>query len=225
MSKILLVEDDRELGNMITACLQYDHYTVESVQDGKEAIARLKVYDYALVLLDWGLPGMSGIEICKKFRAVGGTTPILMLTARADVAGKEEGLDSGADDYLAKPFDMKELSARIRALLRRASGSLASNKLTFQDIVLEPQNFRVTRNGRDIVLLNKEFALLELFMRHPKQVFSVDSLINHVWKAEEDCSAETVRQQIKNLRKKIELDGAEPIIHNIRGVGYKLDQC
>lgn len=224
MAKILLVEDDRELGSMITACLQFDHYTVESVYDGKEAIGRLKAYEYDLVLLDWGLPGLNGIEICKKFRSVGGKTPILMLTARTNVIEKETGLDSGADDYLSKPFDMKELSARIRALLRRSSGSLASNNVEYLDIILEPENFRVTRNGMDIPLLTKEFALLELFMRHPKQVFSVDSIINHVWKSGEECSAETVRQQIKNLRKKLNVDGSDSVIYNIRGLGYKLEQ-
>ncbi len=223
MARILLVEDDRELGGMITSCLRFDHYTVELERDGNEALERIKLYRYDLLILDWGLPGLSGLDICKKYRASGGRVPILMLTARSHVTEKEEGLDSGADDYLSKPFDMKELSARIRALLRRASGNPASNQLEFSDLVLEPSSFRVLCKGKEVTLLTKEFALLELFMRHPKQVLSTNSIINQIWKDGQPCSAESVRQQIKNLRKKLEAAGSSPLIQNIRGAGYKLD--
>lgn len=166
---------------------------------------------------------MSGLSICQNFRAAGGTTPILMLTARREIVEKEQGLDSGADDYLTKPFDMKELSARIRALLRRGGDKLAANTLSFDDISLEPGNFRVTRAGSEVNLVAKEFALLELFMRHPGRLFSADSLITHVWMADEASSQESIRQHIKNLRKKLDSAGGRPVIHTVRGVGYKLD--
>lgn len=223
MAKILLVEDDRELGVMISACLAFDHYVVESVSDGAEAIARLRAYSYDLVLLDWCLPGISGLEICRRFRDVGGITPILMVTARNEVSQKEEGLDSGADDYLTKPFDMKELSARVRALLRRSEGKFRRKYLQFEGIVLEPDNFRVSSDGHDITLSVKEFALLELLMRHPGQVFSPDALINHIWTADEVASHDSVRQHVMNLRKKLECAGHGDAIKTIRGAGYKLD--
>jgi DNA-binding response OmpR family regulator len=222
MAKILLVEDDRELSCMISACLAFDHYAVESVVDGKEAIARLRNYSYDLLLLDWGLPEMSGVEVCRKFRDAGGVTPILMVTARGAISEKADGLDSGADDYLTKPFDMTELSARIRALLRRSDGKYRNHNLVFQNIVLEPNNFRVTRSSVDIALSAKEFALLEIFMRHPGQIFPINSLINHVWSAGELVSHESVRQHIMNLRKKLEFDDNQPVIQTVRGLGYKL---
>lgn len=223
MAKILLVEDDRELGCMISACLSYDHYTVESIGDGQQAVVLLKTSSYDLIILDWGLPGMSGIELCQRFRAVGGTTPILMLTARREIAEKERGLDCGADDYLTKPFDMKELSARIRALLRRSNGRLSQNDLSFGEIVLQPTNFQATYRGNELGLVAKEFALLELLMRHPGRVFDADEIISRVWTADEVSSHESVRQHIKNIRRKLSATGCPSLIQTIRGVGYKLD--
>lgn len=223
MAKILLVEDDRELGCIISACLSFDHYTVESVHDGLEAMARLRTYHYDAIILDWALPSMSGLAICEDFRAVGGTTPILMLTGKHDIAEKEQGLDSGADDYLTKPFDKRELSARIRALLRRSGDKLAANTLSFKNIVLEPDNFRVTRGGTEVNLVAKEFAMLELFLRHPGRLFSTDDLISQVWMSDEASSEQSIRQHIKNLRKKLDSAGGPPVIHTVRGVGYKLD--
>lgn len=223
MAKILLVEDDRELGCMISTCLAFDHYFVECVADGDEAIARLKLYGYDLILLDWELPKVSGIDICRRFRDFGGNTPILMVTARSKVTEKTEGLDSGADDYLTKPFDMAELSSRVRALLRRSGGKFRPQDLQFEDIVLVPTDFLARRAGVDLLLSAKEFVLLEFFMRHPGRIFSADALINHVWRAEENPSLESVRQHIMNLRRKLESGGRSPVIQTIRGVGYKLD--
>jgi DNA-binding response OmpR family regulator len=223
MAKILLVEDDRELGCIISACLSFDHFTVEHVENGSEAVARLRTYQYDLVILDWGLPGMSGLNVCQNFRAAGGTTPILMLTARGDIVEKEQGLDSGADDYLTKPFDKRELTARIRALLRRAGDKLAANALSFDDLTLEPNNFRVTRAGVEVNLVAKEFALLELFMRHPGRLFSPEALISQVWMSDEASSPESIRQHIKNLRKKLDAKRGASVIQTVRGVGYKLD--
>jgi DNA-binding response OmpR family regulator len=221
MAKILLVEDDNELRLMIATCLSFEHYTVESAENGDDAWARLKTYQYHLVILDWALPGMTGVEICKSFRRAGGTTAILMLTAKDKSGEKEEGLDSGADDYLTKPFDNKEFLARIRALLRRTSGRLTDTTLVYDQIVLEPNNFRVHRSGVDVPLVAKEFALLELFMRHPGRMFSVESLISHVWTDNENTSPESVRQHIKNLRRKLESVEDKPLIETVRGVGYR----
>jgi len=225
MAKILLVEDDLELGTMISACLSYDHYTVEFIGDGQQAVVLLKASSYDLIILDWGLPGMSGIELCQGFRAVGGTTPILMLTARREIEERERGLDSGADDYLTKPFDMKELSARIRALLRRSGGRLAQNDLSFGEIVLQPTHFTAKYKDADLGLVAKEFALLELLMRHPGRVFDADEIISRVWTNDEVSSHESVRQHIKNIRRKLDAAGCPSVIQTIRGVGYKLDEA
>lgn len=222
MAKVLLVEDDPDFNEAIQRWLENELYTVESVMDGADADQRLKVYSYDLVVLDWELPGLSGLEVCKRYRAGGGKAPILMLTAKSAISEKEAGLDSGADDYLTKPFHMKELSARLRALLRR-TGRFTETVLKARDIVLEPGLFSVTRDGQEIRLLPKEFALLEFFMRHPGEVFSADALLDRVWVSESDVTPDAVVTCIKRLRKKVDVESQSSIIRTIHGVGYKLD--
>ena len=179
MAKILLVEDDAESSQMTKSWLTLDRHEVDCVDNGEEAIAKLRVYNYDVILLDWQLPEHSGVDILKEFRRRGGTSPVLLLTGRALSSDKEIGLDSGADDYLTKPFDGKELLARIRALLRRSSG-FTDSVLKCRDIVLDPQAYRVTRNGKEIHLLPKEFALLDFLMRNPSRLFSQSSKSNRV---------------------------------------------
>lgn len=202
--------------------MRAEHHVVELVENGEEATDRLKFYKYDVVILDWMLPGISGLEVCKRYRATGGTTPILLLTAKKHVDEKEQGLDAGADDYLTKPFEMKELSARIRALLRRPS-VMTGSILQVGNLSLEPTTFKVTRNGEEVSLLPKEFALLEFMMRHPNQVFSAEALLDRVWSSDSDASPETIRTYIKRLRKKIDLQGQQSILSTVHGVGYKLD--
>ena len=221
MAKILLVEDDLDLRQIVEDWLRHDHHLIETATKGDEAMELIGIYPYDLIILDWQLPVYDGIRILKKFRQDGGKTPVLMLTGQDLAEQIEHGLDSGADDYLTKPFHMKELSARVRALLRRPQ-SIVENVLKVADISLNPRTYAVTKGGADIRLLPKEFALLEFLMRHPNQVFSAEALLDRVWRSENDAAPETVRTCIKRLRRKIDGDGEESVIQTLHGVGYKL---
>ncbi|MBC7996717.1 MAG: response regulator transcription factor [Leptolyngbya sp.] len=222
MAKILLVEDDVEVCEVVSDWLTEEHHVVDVVNLGQEAIERLRFDKYDVLILDWKLPDLTGIEVCKTFRAKGGTTPVIMLTGRTEVTDKETGLDAGADDYLTKPFHPRELSARLRALLRR-SADLKQNVLSCGDIVVDPQGFKVTKAGAEISLLPKEFALLEFFLRHPNQVFSPEALLDRVWSAESEASPDTIRVHITKLRGKIDTEGQPSIIKTLHRQGYKLE--
>jgi DNA-binding response OmpR family regulator len=220
MAKVLLVEDDKDLANMVRTYLLFEHHAVESLFDGKDAADYLRHYPYDIIILDWDLPEKSGIEVLKEFRERGGTTPVLMLTGKTGLTDKEEGLDAGADDYLAKPFEMRELGARVRALLRRPSVIL-SNTLRAGDIVLDATKYRVWKTDKPVSLVPKEFKLLEFFMRHPNQVFTPEALLNRVWPTESESTEEALRTAIKRLRKKVDPEGT--ILRTIHGVGYILE--
>jgi DNA-binding response OmpR family regulator len=168
------------------------------------------------------MPGMSGVEVCRQYRNSGGRALVLMLTGRDHVADKTQGLDAGADDYLTKPFHPDELSARLRALLRRA-GSVGSTQLQAGDVVVHPASFKVLKNGKEIQLLPKEFALLEFLMRHQNEVFSSEALLERVWPSESEASPETVRVHITRLRSKIDEPGQPSMIKTVHRVGYKLE--
>lgn len=222
MAKILIVEDDLDVAGMIEDWLVHqEKHVVEKVATGNDAVDRLKFYYYDLIILDWELPDFTGIEILGNYRKSGGTVPVLMLTGKSAINEKEVGLDAGADDYLTKPFDGRELSARIRALLRRTVGK-ATNILIMKDLVLDPVSHAVTKAGEPIELLPKEFALLEFLLRHPDEVFSLEALLDRVWKSESDSSPDTVRTTIQRLRKKIDRDGEPSMIGTIHRVGYHL---
>lgn len=224
MAKIVVVEDDQDLVNLIKGILAVERHTVESVQNGREAVTMLQMYPYDLVILDWMLPGKLGTEICKEYRDKGGSAPILMLTSKADIEDKEKGLDAGADDYLTKPFHPKELSARVRALLRRPQ-TVVSKTLAVGDIMLDPNQVIVKKGGQEIHLLPKEFALLELFLRYPSQVFSAEALLDRVWASDSSASLDTVRTYIKTLRKKIDTKEQDSYIRTVHGVGYSLSHA
>lgn len=221
MPKILLIDDDHQLVESLTILLESEMFAVESVLNGADAKDRLRHYDHDVIILDWSLPDYSGVELCKQFRALGKTTPVLMLTGRSEVEDKEMGLDAGADDYLTKPFSTRELLARVRALLHRYAMS-SSNILELENLVLNPSTREVSRNGRNIELLPREFAVLEFLMRHPNQVFTGQALLNHVWASESDASVDAVRTCVMRLRKKLDLEGETPLIHTVYGVGYKI---
>lgn len=221
MAKIVVVEDDKDLVNLIKGILSVERHTIDSVHDGHEALAIIQMHPYDLVILDWMLPGRTGTEICKDYRARGGAAPILMLTAKSTIDDRAEGLDSGADDYLTKPFHPKELSARVRALLRRPQAVMAKT-LKAADIELDPGQIKVFKAGKDIHLLPKEFALLELFLRYPTQVFSAEALLDRVWNTDSSASLDTVRTYIKTLRKKIDTNPKDSLIRTVHGVGYSL---
>jgi DNA-binding response OmpR family regulator len=195
---------------------------VEWVKNGAEAAERLRLYQYDVAILDWNMPGATGVEVCKQYRANGGAVPIIMLTAREKDHEKVTGLDAGADDYVTKPFSVAELQARIRSALRRQS-NVTQNLLEVGDLALDLASGKVMRAGRAIELLPKELALLEFFMRHPGQLFDVHDLLNRVWSSESDASEDAARQGVSRLRKKLDVDGRKAPIATVKGLGYRLE--
>src|ERR1700733_3640440 len=221
MAKILLIEDD---DNTIQAVSDFlgvaNNYTIESVNSGKEGLDRLQLYEYDLAIIDWSLPEMTGLQICSTYRAKGGLVPILMLTGKTAVSDKVDGLDAGADDYLTKPFSLPELTARVRALLRRPRETV-KEMLQVGNLVFDTKTCQVTKAGKEISLLPKELVLLEFFMRHPDQYFTAETLLNRLWSSESDSTEQAVRQGIVRLRRKIEDEG-EALLVTSKGLGYKL---
>ncbi len=222
MPKILVIEDDAGLNRMIREWLTFERHDVDYAENGKEGLEKLQCFEYDCIVLDWELPEMTGIEILQKFRSQGRPTPVLMLTGKTTINDKEEGFNSGADDYLTKPFHMKELSARLRALMRRTSINV-SQVVESKGIRLDSSSFRVKRGEEDIQLLPKEFALLEFLMRHADQVFSAETLLNRVWSADSEATIDAITTCIKRIRKKIDRDGSPSVIKTVHGVGYKFD--
>jgi two-component system, OmpR family, response regulator len=220
--KILLVEDEQKLATALVRGLGLEGYTVDHIADGKKALTRISLHrsDYDLVILDLMLPSMDGYEICKQMREMNITVPILILTARNETDTKVQLLQSGADDYLVKPFSFAELTARCRALLRRPNEKLPET-LKIADIELNPGERRVKRSGRDVPLTLKEFGLLEYFMRHPNQVVNREDLLNHLWDFNYVGFSNVVDVHVKNLRRKLDANG-ESILETVRGIGYRL---
>lgn len=221
MPKILLVEDDPDMQFAVQNGLRRESYTVEVAGDGVEALERLAVFQYDLILLDLELPKLSGYEVCRKFRTAGGKAPILMLTGLSAVNEKESGLDSGADDYLTKPFDMRELLARIRALLRRGQLKSASTILKVGELELNTVTRKLLRGGTEVYLVPRDFELLELLMRYPDEIFSSEALMERVWHNDKDLSQDALRSSLRRIRRKIGDDDCR-IIENIPKVGYRL---
>jgi two-component system response regulator QseB len=215
--RILLVEDDVMIGKGICAVLKMAHFTVDWVQDGIEAEHALELETYSLLLLDLGLPRKNGLEILKSLRGRGNTIPVLILTARDAVGERIQGLNSGADDYLVKPFDLDELIARMRALLRRNFGQ-ESNVLTYGEITIDTIKHDVRLSGVLINLSAKEFIIFYALMENPGAVLSRDKLEEKLYGWDDEISSNTIQVYIHNLRKKIGGD----IIQNVRGVGYRI---
>ena len=220
--KILLVEDDSRIIKVLAEALTEQHYTVETATDGQQAWDLLAVFSYDLILLDVMLPKIDGITICQKIRQQGASVPILMLTAKDTSTDKVMGLDAGADDYLVKPFDLPELMARIRALLRRGNVSLPSI-LEWEDLRLNPSTCEVTYRHQLLHLTPKEYSLLELFLRSNGRTLSRSIILDHLWSFEEPPGEETVKVHIRTLRQKLKAAGAVPdLIENVYGLGYRL---
>lgn len=222
MAKILVVEDDPSVSGTINDWLTSQLHTVELVDKGCEAIELLEAYPYDLIVLDLHLPDMDGLDVLRSYRNNGGESPVLILTGRNSVSDRERGLDAGADDYLVKPFHVRELSARVRALMRRPP-ALTQTKLVVGKFVLEPDDCAVVRDGKSIKLQPKEFALLELFMRNPGRIFSSEALLSRIWQSDTETSSDTIRVHITKLRSKIDIEGRTSAITTIKGVGYKLN--
>jgi DNA-binding response OmpR family regulator len=222
MARILLVEDEVGLSGAVCEWLSEESHVVDVISNGAEAAKRLASENYDLLLLDWMLPGISGIEVCKTYRSSGGSAPIIMLTAKHSMDCKESGFESGADDYLTKPFQLRELSIRIRALLRR---SALNQPELYQigDITLNTNARTVTKAGVEIHLLPKEFALLEQLMKNAGTVLSVEYLLDAVWGEGTEIVSDTVRSNIKTLRRKIDRAGQPSLILTVHGIGYKFE--
>lgn len=222
MAKILLVEDDLDLGDRIVQWLKHEHHTVELIADGQQASDYLAQLKYDLVVLDWGLPNRTGVDVLREFRKAGGVTPVLLLTGKGKIAEKEEGLDAGADDYLTKPFDIKELSARIRALLRRVP-QFTTNSIVVGPVELNVGGHTISVNGNEVQFAPREFAMLEFFMKHAGQVVSTETLLERVWSSESTASSETIYTCVRAVRKKLKEAGADNFIRTVHGIGYKVE--
>ena len=215
--RLLLVEDDTMIGEALRSGLKRDGFTVDWVHDGESAAQVLGSEEFDLLLLDWGLPRKSGLEVLTAARARGLELPVLIITARDAVSDRVQGLDAGADDYLVKPFDLDELAARIRALLRRKSGRTAP-AVEHLGVTLDPATHSVTREGREIALSPKEFALLQLLMERPGTILSRARLEERLYGWGEEVESNAVEVHIHGLRRKL---GADYIL-NVRGVGYRV---
>lgn len=221
--QILLVDDEAELTDPLTLVLEREGYRVEVAHDGETGFQMARAGDYALLILDWMLPGLSGLDICERLRQGGDRTPVLFLTAKDTLDDRVLGLDAGADDYLVKPFELRELLARVRALLRRPPivETVPSSRIQVNDLELDVDNQLASRCGRSIDLSEKETQLLAYFMRSPNQLLTHEQLSEYLWQSEERPSSNALAAQIRLLRRKIEAKGEAPLIHTVYGKGYR----
>lgn len=217
---VLIIEDDEAIVRMLRRGLAYEGYQVETALDGETGLALARDHHPDLVILDLMLPGMDGLEVCQRLRG-GSNVPILMLTAKDTTQDRVQGLDAGADDYLIKPFELDELLARVRALLRRTQTERVQ-VLTFADLTLDTSTRQAIRKGRVISLTAKEYDLLELFMRHPRQVLTREMIFDRVWGYDFGGESNVLDVYIRYLRQKLENEGEPRLLHTVRGVGYVL---
>jgi two-component system response regulator MprA len=222
-SYVAIVDDDSAIRSSLGRALRMENYEVELFDDGASALKSIQLRAPDAIILDLQLPDIDGLEVCRRIRRSGDATPILMLTARDAVNDRVEGLDVGADDYLVKPFDLAELLARLRALLRRYNvGDVDATVLRFEDLTLNPLTREVRRGERLVALTKIEFDLLELFLQHPRQVLTRDQILDLVWGYNFDSGTNSLAVYIGYLRRKLEDDGKARLIQTVRGVGYAL---
>ncbi|HLC33921.1 MAG TPA: response regulator transcription factor [Anaerolineales bacterium] len=219
-ARILVIEDEERIASFLLRGLTYEGYRVDLAGDGPTGLGLARENPPDLVVLDWMLPGMDGLEVCRRLRA-GSQVPILILTAKDTVEDRVHGLDAGADDYVVKPFAFAELLARIRALLRR-TGPGEPETLRFADLVLDTGTHRARRGERVIDLTAKEYDLLEIFMRHPRQVLTREIIYDRVWGYDFGGESNIIEVYVRYLRQKIETEGETKLLHTVRGVGYVL---
>ncbi len=219
--KLLLAEDEVELNQALSAVLKHNNYSVDSVYDGQEALDYLEMGEYDGVILDIMMPKKNGLEVLREVRAKKNQVPVLILTAKSQLDDKVEGLDAGADDYLAKPFEMKELLARVRAITRRQS-QLTEPVLSFENITLDRAYFELGVGGEKIRLANKDFQMMEMLLTNPGQVISTDRFMEKIWGYDSDTEINVVWVYISNLRKKLSALGANAEIKAVRNQGYSL---
>ena len=223
--RILVVDDEPAVRTSLERALRIEGYDVELAADGREALARLPSVAPDAVVLDVLMPFVDGLGVCRRLRADGNRVPVLMLTARDAVPDRVAGLDAGADDYLVKPFVLEELLARLRALLRRTESPARSERLRFADLCLDLGAYEAWRGGRRIELTRTEFQLLELFLRHPRQVLTRTIIFEHVWGYDFGPSSNSLEVYVGYLRRKTEAAGEPRLLHTVRGVGYVLKEA
>jgi len=223
-ARILVVDDEPAVQSALARALSLEHYEVAQASDGREALERLGNAPYEAVILDIAMPRMDGLEVCRRLRQGGDTTPVLMLTARGEVDDRVAGLDAGADDYLVKPFALRELLARVRALLRRAGedDDGPAETLEFEDLRLDLRAHEAWRGQRALPLTRTEFLLLEMFMRHPRQVLSRSVIFEQVWGYDFGSSSNSLGVYMGYLRRKTEVGDEQRLLHTVRGIGYVL---
>jgi two-component system, OmpR family, response regulator MprA len=218
-TRILLVDDDQKIISLLKRGLTYEHFEVYTAPDGESGLVAAKIYQPHLVLLDIGMPALDGFEVCQRLRLLG-DVPIIMLTARDDVADKVNALGLGADDYVPKPFSFEELVARMRAVLRRHKSS--EEPLVYDDVQLNQVTREVSRGEQQIELTMREYDLLLFFLRHPRQVLTRDQILAQVWGYDTDLETNVLEVHVGHIRQKLEASGGKRIIQTIRGVGYVL---
>jgi two-component system, OmpR family, response regulator MprA len=222
--RILVVDDERPVRESLDRALRLEGYEVELAAGGREALDRVAQSSPDAVVLDVMMPQVDGLEVCRRLRSASNQTPVLMLTARDAVSDRIAGLDAGADDYVVKPFALEELFARLRALLRRAGPDSNGEMLEFADLVLDPLAHEVRRGGRVVELTRTEFLLLELFLRHPRQVLTRPIIFERVWGYDFGPESNSLEVYVSYLRRKTEAAGEPRLLHTVRGVGYVLRQ-
>jgi two-component system response regulator MprA len=222
MTRVLVVDDEPAVRRALERALKLDRYDVDLASDGEEALDALATNPADAVILDVGMPRLDGLEVCRRMRAAGDRTPILMLTARDAIDDRVRGLDVGADDYLVKPFALRELQARLRALLRRSGEGEDGEVLRYADMSLDPVAHEVRRGDRLIDLSKTEFLLLELFLRHPRQVLTRSTIFENVWGYDFGPTSNALGVYMGYLRRKTEEGGEARLLHTVRGVGYVL---
>ena len=223
--RLLLVEDDRALADLVTFHFERAGYQVTRTGDGEEALILVDEVRPDVILLDWMIEGISGIEVCRRLRRrpQSANLPILMLTARGEEDDRIRGFDTGADDYVTKPFSPKELVARVAAVMRRVRPALAGEQLSYADLEMDVARHRVLRNGRPVSLGPTEFRLLRHFLEHPARVFSREQLLDAVWSHDSEIDARTVDVHVRRLRQAINADDSPDLIRTVRSAGYSLD--
>ncbi len=222
LTRILVVDDEPAVQQALSRALTLERYEVAAAADGGEALAMLGLTPYDAVILDVSMPEVDGLEVCRRLRESGDHTPVLMLTARDDIDDRVAGLDAGADDYLVKPFALRELMARVRALLRRTGENEPDGVIAFEDLRLDSLAHEAWRGERKLELTRTEFLLLDLFLRHPRQVLTRSQIFEHVWGYDFGSSSNSLGVYMGYLRRKTELDGEPRLLHTVRGVGYVL---
>lgn len=222
MAKVLVVDDDLELCSAVQNFLSLQGHIVETAATGEDAMQLLKNFQYDVIVLDWGLPGIEGDELCKLYRARGGLTPVMFLTGKNNVSFLETGFNAGADDYMVKPFDIRELSARIRGLLRRSNTRYIA-QLKVDDVILIPDQRIVKSQGQQVKLRAKECALLEFLLRHPNQVFSAQNLLDAVWTSDSSGTTNSVRTWMGTLRQQLAKLGKDDLVKTVLGSGYTIE--